>query len=76
MHWRTFFIYNAAGGILWATTFGLIGYYAGRFFNDNFSLVERFARDLSWTIGGVIVLGVAIVVLIVYIRRKRQASKS
>ncbi|HZR39152.1 MAG TPA: DedA family protein [Ktedonobacteraceae bacterium] len=76
MHWRTFFIYNAAGGILWATIFGLIGYYAGRFFNDNFSLVERFARDLSWTIGGVIVLGVAIVVLIVYIRRKRQASKS
>jgi membrane protein DedA with SNARE-associated domain len=76
MHWRTFFIYNAAGGILWATIFGLIGYYAGRFFNDNFSLVERFARDLSWTIGGVIVLGVAIVVLIVYIRRKRQASKN
>lgn len=25
-----FFLYNAAGGIAWATTYGLVGYYGGR----------------------------------------------
>ena len=29
MHWRTFLVWNAAGGILWATTVGLASYYAG-----------------------------------------------
>src|SRR5690348_3504787 len=31
MRWRTFLIYNAAGGILWATIFGTLGYFAGRY---------------------------------------------
>jgi membrane-associated protein len=30
MHFRTFFVYNALGGITWATAYGLVGYYAGR----------------------------------------------
>src|SRR6266568_600391 len=30
MRWRTFLIYNAAGGILWATIFGLLGYFPWR----------------------------------------------
>lgn len=30
MHWRTFFVYNAAGGISWALTFGLVGYFGGK----------------------------------------------
>jgi membrane protein DedA with SNARE-associated domain len=30
MPWRSFLRWNAAGGISWATTIGLIGYYAGR----------------------------------------------
>jgi membrane protein DedA with SNARE-associated domain len=30
MHFRTFFIYNALGAVTWATTFGLVGYYAGK----------------------------------------------
>jgi membrane-associated protein len=30
MHFRTFFIYNALGAITWATTFGLVGFYAGK----------------------------------------------
>jgi membrane protein DedA with SNARE-associated domain len=29
MHWPIFTFYNAAGGILWATAFGLLAYYAG-----------------------------------------------
>jgi membrane protein DedA with SNARE-associated domain len=29
MRWRKFFPYNAAGGILWSTTIGLVAYYFG-----------------------------------------------
>ena len=30
MHWRTFFGWNAAGGICWALLVGLVSYYAGQ----------------------------------------------
>jgi membrane protein DedA with SNARE-associated domain len=30
MPWWRFLFWNAAGGIIWATTFGLVAYYAGR----------------------------------------------
>jgi membrane protein DedA with SNARE-associated domain len=30
MPWRSFAFWNAAGGISWATTIGLVAYYAGR----------------------------------------------
>jgi membrane protein DedA with SNARE-associated domain len=30
MRFRTFFVYNALGGITWATAYGLVGYYAGK----------------------------------------------
>lgn len=30
MHWLEFLIWNAAGGILWATLFGTVTYYAGK----------------------------------------------
>ncbi len=29
MHWRSFFFWNACGGIVWATTIGLIAYFLG-----------------------------------------------
>jgi membrane protein DedA with SNARE-associated domain len=29
MHWRSFFFWNACGGIVWATAVGLIGYFLG-----------------------------------------------
>jgi membrane protein DedA with SNARE-associated domain len=29
MRFRDFFLYNAAGGITWGVTYGLVGYYAG-----------------------------------------------
>ncbi len=73
MHWRTFVIYNAAGGILWATIFGLLGYYAGRTFQHNFAEVERLARNISWTIGGIIVL-IALGIAITMYRRRRGPS--
>jgi membrane protein DedA with SNARE-associated domain len=30
MHWRTFFFWNAAGGICWAVLVGLVSYYVGQ----------------------------------------------
>jgi membrane protein DedA with SNARE-associated domain len=30
MPWRSFSLWNAAGGISWATTIGLVAYYAGQ----------------------------------------------
>src|SRR6266550_6432092 len=40
MKWRTFLIYNAAGGIVWAIIYGTLGFFAGRIFHDNFAKVE------------------------------------
>lgn len=72
MHWPTFLIYNAAGGIIWATLYGLLGYYAGRLFHDNFSKVEGLARDLSLLLGALILLGVLIFVGISVARKRRN----
>jgi membrane protein DedA with SNARE-associated domain len=30
MHWRTFFFWNAFGGLTWGVTYGLVGYYGGK----------------------------------------------
>lgn len=76
MRWRTFLIYNAAGGIIWATIFGLLGFYAGRVFHDNFTQVEHLARNISWALGGLVVLVAIITAVIIYRRRKtNQVAK-
>ncbi|HZO71345.1 MAG TPA: DedA family protein [Ktedonobacteraceae bacterium] len=74
MHWRTFFIYNAAGGIVWATIYGLLGYYAGRYFHDNFSQLEHFAGTLSWLVTGLIIAAAVVILAVVYFRRRKRAS--
>ncbi len=73
MRWRTFLIYNAAGGILWATIFGLLGYFIGRFFSDNFSQVERIARDISWAGAALVVAAVVAAFIIFRVRRARRS---
>lgn len=72
MHWRTFFIYNAAGGIVWAIVYGLLGYYAGKIFHDNFSQVEHFASTLTWIVTGLIIVVAAVIFTIVYLRRRKR----
>lgn len=74
MHWQKFLIYNAAGGILWATIFGLLGYFAGRIFHDNFAQVERLASTISWVGAGIIIVLVVLAYIIYRIRQKRLAS--
>lgn len=75
MHWPTFLIYNAAGGILWAIIYGLLGYFAGRIFHDNFARVERLAGDLSLILAAIIVLGV-IIAFIVHKKHKNSQLKN
>ncbi|HEY0757506.1 MAG TPA: VTT domain-containing protein [Ktedonobacteraceae bacterium] len=75
MRWSIFLFYNAAGGILWAIIYGCLGFFAGRFFHDNFNAVEQIARTISWT--GAIVIGVAISTLYIFwrLRRRRHAMQ-
>jgi membrane protein DedA with SNARE-associated domain len=75
MNWKTFLVYNAAGGILWATIYGLLGYFAGRVFQNNFSKVEHIASIVTWSLGGAIALGVIIFVIRHYVRQRGQTQK-
>ncbi len=75
MHWRTFLFYNAAGGILWATTFGTLGYVAGRYLHDNFAQVEQLAGTIGW-IGAGLIAAAALAVFIVYRARKNRYAKT
>jgi len=71
MQWRTFLFYTAAGGILWATIFGTLGYIAGRFFHDNFEQVEGLATTLGWLGTGLIVVAVLTVFVVIRVRRHK-----
>src|SRR5713101_7946877 len=77
MRWRTFLIYNAAGGILWATIFGTLGFVAGRFFHDNFAAVEKIARTLGW-LGAALLVTFCLLLYIIFIlrRRSRRGTRS
>lgn len=71
MRRRTFFIWNAAGGIVWATVYGLLGYILG----NNLPLLGRILKDLG--IFGFVALGVVIVALVgfwLWRRRREQAA--
>lgn len=72
MRWSSFLIYNATGGILWATIFGCLGFYTGRAFHDNFAAVEHIASVISWT-GAIIIAAAVIAIYIIYrIRHHRH----
>lgn len=75
MPWRSFLFYNALGGIIWSIIYGLLGYFAGRFFHDNFAQVEQLASTIGWLAGGLIVAVVIAAIAFVWIRRKRQHSQ-
>jgi membrane protein DedA with SNARE-associated domain len=72
MHWRTFLIYNAAGGIVWAIIYGFLGYYAGLIFHDNFAQVESLASTLSWAGAILIALIVLVIIAFLYLRYRRS----
>lgn len=67
MPWRSFLFWNAAGGIIWATIYGLLGYILGR----NLPLLGTVLHILG--IGGIVVLVVlAVIVVAVWVLRRRR----
>jgi membrane protein DedA with SNARE-associated domain len=67
MHWWTFFLWNAAGGICWAVLVGLISYYVGHAAAD---AIERYGL---WAGVGIVLL-LAIVWGAVHLWKKRVLS--
>lgn len=68
MPWWTFFMWNALGGIVWATTYGLLAYFVGH-------AAERILKTVG--LAGVVVFVVGIVVLGVWrwrMERRRLAT--
>jgi membrane protein DedA with SNARE-associated domain len=63
MEWKRFLAWNAAGGIVWATIFGLLGYFGQKAF-------ERLSTPINVTLG---VLGLGgIVVFTLFLRRRTE----
>jgi membrane protein DedA with SNARE-associated domain len=70
MPWHTFLIWNAAGGIAWATTVGLAVYYAGSGAKKVITQVGLYALI------AVAVLAVAGIATFLLVRRRRRRSAS
>jgi membrane protein DedA with SNARE-associated domain len=52
MHWRTFLIWNAAGGIAWAILVALVSYWAGKAVADAISRYGLYAVIVLIVVGG------------------------
>jgi membrane protein DedA with SNARE-associated domain len=64
MHWLTFFLWNAAGGICWALLVGLAAYYGGHAVAD--------AISHYGLIGGAVIIGLVLIGLVgFHLWRKR-----
>lgn len=61
MRWRTFFVWNAAGGICWATSVGLAAYFGGK-------AVEQVIQTAG-LYGGIAVAAVLVVLFVLHRRR-------
>jgi membrane protein DedA with SNARE-associated domain len=65
MSWPKFLVFNAAGGITWATIYGLLGYFLG----NNLALLHGIVRVI--TVAGIAVAVIAALVVLVLWRRRR-----
>jgi membrane protein DedA with SNARE-associated domain len=63
MEWKRFIVANAAGGIVWATIFGLLGFYGQKAF-------ERLSTPINVSLGAVGLI--AIVVFTLALRRRTE----
>ncbi|GAC1472366.1 MAG: hypothetical protein PVSMB7_24930 [Chloroflexota bacterium] len=68
MRWPKFLLFNAAGGIIWAALFGVLGYTLG----NNLPLLHKVEKIIG--VGGIVVAAVVIVVLFV-VWKHRQAGR-
>jgi membrane protein DedA with SNARE-associated domain len=63
MHWRRFLIFNAAGGIIWSTIYGVAAFLLGK------QLLQLSGRvDLA-----IAVVGVAVIVVVIVFLRRNEA---
>jgi len=63
MHWRRFLIFNAAGGIIWSTIYGVAAYLLG----------QQLLR-LSGTVdAGLAVVGVVVIIAVIVFLRRNEA---
>lgn len=69
MHYPKFLFYNAAGGIVWAFTVGMIGHTFGK----NWPLIETYIGRIGW--GALVVIGVVVIAVLLF-RKKKTKSKS
>ncbi len=67
MRYRTFIIFNVTGGIAWAVSMALLGYFAGQ----SYKQVEKVVGDISYVLLGLVL--VAIVGFVVYRKRRERA---
>ena len=64
MHWWTFFLWNAAGGICWAALVGLVAYYAGH------AAADAIGSYGLWAGAGLVIL-LAIAWVVTHFLKKR-----
>jgi membrane protein DedA with SNARE-associated domain len=69
MHWLHFFVWNAAGGIAWAVTIGLVSYYAGRAAAD---AINKYGLYAGAAVVAIVVLGY----VGLHLRRRRAAERA
>ena len=67
MPWPKFLLYNAAGGILWVTIYGLLGYTLG----NNLPLLHRIIQILG--VGGILIAVVVVLAAAVLVRKRMTA---
>jgi len=64
MEWRKFFLWNALGGVAWAVTIGLAGFYIGH-------AAEQVIKTAGVWAAVVVAVIVAAVLIYIYIRERR-----
>ncbi|HXD53620.1 MAG TPA: DedA family protein [Solirubrobacteraceae bacterium] len=67
MHWRSFVIWNALGGIVWATAIGLIAYFLG---HSASNAIQAFG------LYGLAAVALAVVSFLLMHRRRKRANAS
>lgn len=71
MRYRTFALWNVLGGVVWATGFVLLGYFAGA----GWHRVEHYASVASWIVVGVVVVGIAGLLYLKHRSEKKASAR-
>jgi hypothetical protein len=69
MHYGTFFVANAAGGLVWGTLYTLLGYFIGQ-------KVEAATGVASYVVLGLIVVTIAVFVVRGRVNRKHEIGQA